>query len=416
MPKIPVPSLTKGKDRSSTTPGSIRESANAAALALNPHHDTNLDPTRVAMLIETRNLTYLPALLSSFIGVLPPQWVFRMIGTDEAFENIKRSLPLMRAVKTGKLVLTNLPDEYPVAGQEEISATLTNLTFYRDFLAPAEWLLILQADTALCSASDQSLDDWVDMGYPWVGAPWYPDVPGGNGGLSLRYVPRLISILEKESRIPGHEYWEDRWLCDRIPDTALPPLTKYFSVESVWYERPLGYHLRGSGKLLDAKIWGNKTRKRHIFEYCPETKLILGNMRVETKEEQEKEFEEVRWWKGNQTASGTEPLTAVEDVDPKDVKQKSTSEMIKEDWQTIVDMEASMAERQRLHDERMDKLRAEAAAAKAQGTEITDETSKAEIAKLVVPLDGFDPSRDRQKLKYTYALPAKVVDQNYLST
>jgi hypothetical protein len=252
-----------------------------------------LDRTRVAMIIETRFTHHMPALLSSYINIVPPAWVVQLVGTPEAFENVKESASLKPYIKAGKLILTDLPlDKYPVAGQEALSSTLTSLTFYRDFLAPAEWLLVFQTDSCLCAASEQSLDDWVDKAYDFVGAPWNPDVFGGNGGLSLRRVSSIVKALQNETRPPNYFLWEDRWLNDHLKALPPPAISKQFSVESVWYERPIGYHLRGSGKLLDGSVWLNATRRRHIFRYCPETKLILGNMNLEPADDVKREQKE----------------------------------------------------------------------------------------------------------------------------
>lgn len=162
-----------------------------------------------------------------------------------------------------------------------ISQTLTDLSFYKDFMAPAEWLLVFQSDSIICAASEYSLDRWVEEGYAYVGAPWFLGSPwGGNGGLSLRHVPKIIQVLEKEKRKAGDELMEDRWLCDRLGvlpgvKNANGHVSSEFSVESVWNDKPFGYHLRGSGELMDFKIWGNKTRTKMVFEHCPEVKIIL---------------------------------------------------------------------------------------------------------------------------------------------
>jgi hypothetical protein len=60
----------------------------------------------------------------------------------------------------------------------------------------------------------------------------------------------------------------------------------------VYYERPLGYHLRGSGRQMDPEIWSNSTLKRHIFSYCPEVKIIMGNMNLETASDRAEEENE----------------------------------------------------------------------------------------------------------------------------
>ncbi|KAM3068460.1 hypothetical protein ACMFMG_009601 [Clarireedia jacksonii] len=237
-----------------------------------------LDPSRVALLLETRPLPHLPALLAHFISVLPPQWAFRFVGSPEANALISSS-SLSYHIKTGKLVVDELPPKYDIKSQESISTTLTDLSFYKEFLAPAEWLLMFQSDSIICAASEHSIEDFVSAHYSWVGAPWNMAVKGGNGGFSLRHVPTILKILEKEIRQPG-SVWEDRWLCDRLVEMDEanmpgPEVEVLFSVESQWTEKPLGYHLIGSGKFMVQEIWGNEDRRKHIMEYCPEVKIIL---------------------------------------------------------------------------------------------------------------------------------------------
>ena len=114
--------------------------------------------------------------------------------------------------------------------------------------------------------------------FAWVGAPWNLVGRGGNGGLSLRHVPPIIEMLKAEDRVAG-DLPEDRWICDRLQGLpgALPTAEEasYFSVESVYTERPWGYHLRSSGKALDPAIWSDPVRRKQIFDYCPEVKLVL---------------------------------------------------------------------------------------------------------------------------------------------
>ncbi|TGO55821.1 hypothetical protein BCON_0086g00240 [Botryotinia convoluta] len=257
-----------------------------------------LDQTRVALLLETRPLPHLPALLAHFISVLPAPWVFRFVGTPEANALISSSSSLSGHVKTGKLVITELPEKYAIKDQETISMTLTDLSFYRDFLAPAEWLLMFQSDSMICAASEHNIEDWISKDYSWVGAPWNMAVKGGNGGLSLRHIPPILKILEKEVREPGTP-WEDRWICDRlIASNAAkmpgPDVEVKFSVESQWYEKPFGYHLIGSGKYLTPAVWDDKERRKHILEYCPEVKIVLDMDLSREKEKLAKELEELK--------------------------------------------------------------------------------------------------------------------------
>lgn len=273
MPKVPEPTHT-GQAVAAAAPG--------------------LDPSRIALIIETRPNNILPALLSHYIATLPAAWIVKLAGSQDAIAVVNKSRSLKRHVESKKLQLVELPSYFPVDSSESISQTLTNVTFYSEFLAPAEWALFFQTDSIICANSDQSIDDWVDKGYDWAGAPWNSDVYGGNGGLSLRHIPPIVEVLKKESREPGHRQWEDIWLCERLKNAAPPMEELHFSVESLYVERPLGYHIRGSGKLQDITVWGNGTRRRQIFDYCPETKILLGNMGLEPMgdaENQKKELE-----------------------------------------------------------------------------------------------------------------------------
>ena len=105
---------------------------------------------------------------------------------------------------------------------------------------------------------------------------------GGNGGLSLRRVSKILEVLRFQKPYRG-EFNEDQWLAARIgllPDANMadPELEKEFAVETIWSERPLGYHLNPGG--LNGEVWDDRDRRRQVFEYCPEIKIIM-DMRLE---------------------------------------------------------------------------------------------------------------------------------------
>ena len=296
MPQIPTVVANPNAVPAPTAPTApAKFPSGAVSVAVPAYVNPALDPKRVALIIETRPAPVLPALLAHMISVLPPQWVVKMVGTNESFAPILSSRALGYHIKSTKLQLVNLPNYYPMTSQETVSQTLTNITFYRDFMAPAEWILMFQSDSIMCAASNQTVDDWVDKNYSWVGAPWFSDINGGNGGLSLRNVSAIVNLLEHEERPAGYRQWEATWLSENLRDSAAIGAEEVlFSVESMYYETPLGYHLRGSGTLLDATIWANGTRKRQILEYCPEVKIVLGNMQMPKPNQTEARLEEQR--------------------------------------------------------------------------------------------------------------------------
>ena len=75
--------------------------------------------------------------------------------------------------------------------------------FYRQF-EPYTHILIAQLDTLVFA---NHLSDWVNLGYAYMGSPWYlgidnPKQPlqwlgGGNGGLSLRHVQASLDVLAR---------------------------------------------------------------------------------------------------------------------------------------------------------------------------------------------------------------------------
>lgn len=79
---------------------------------------------------------------------------------------------------------------------------------------------------------------------------------------------------------------EDEWFGQRISQTpglkvANAEESKHFSVEEVYHEKPMGYHVRdlGGGKLPEG-VWKSKEQRKKIFEYCPELVLVM-DMKLE---------------------------------------------------------------------------------------------------------------------------------------
>lgn len=136
----------------------------------------------------------------------------------------------------------------------------------------------------MCAKSLDDLDNYLQ--YDWVGAPWELNSRGGgNGGLSLRKVSSIIKVLQHQTRL-NYTDLEDTWLSDRLMDlvggkVANGSESQAFSVETHWYDTPMGYHLGISGSLLWTDVWGTMSRREQIYEYCPEIKMTL-DMDLET--------------------------------------------------------------------------------------------------------------------------------------
>ena len=227
------------------------------------------------------------------VAVLPPDWRFLFLGSDSSIGIMENSAAIRRQVAIGKLDLRLLPSNVSIGGQEDISRFFTELWVYQHLFWPAEWLLVYQTDSEnyrtanrtkltrtgmMCASSKGTLDDWLE--YDWVGAPWSGDSRyGGNGGLSLRRVSSIITVLQNQRRSELSEP-EDVWLTERLghlPNSRVANGSESlkFSGESIWYEEPLGYHTGGGGGILAGGLWGTQERRQHIWNYCPEMKMTL---------------------------------------------------------------------------------------------------------------------------------------------
>ncbi|KAH8816960.1 hypothetical protein F5884DRAFT_241150 [Xylogone sp. PMI_703] len=237
------------------------------------------DPSKLVFLVETRPIPHLPALFLHMMQIVPPEWQFLFMGSAEAISFMRSKPAILRLESSGRLRIQTIPPEYQVTDRENVSQMFTDIHLYRDIMAPAEHVLVFQPDAIFCTNSEQSLNDYLD--WDWIGAPWGAGIQwGGNGGLSLRKISRILQVLEKESRTAGHPELEDLWLTNRMKDldgAKMPNATisKHFSVESVWDESPMGYHIGWLG-VHHPQIWDNEDQVNHILKYCPEVKMILG--------------------------------------------------------------------------------------------------------------------------------------------
>ena len=253
-----------------------------------------LNSSLVATMIETRNVPVLTAVLLNFLAVVPPEWPFVIWCSDANIGVLQAANSLKPHLDSGKLTLRLLPDDANVTSGEGLSRFLTKLWFWEQ-LAPAEYALFFQSDSILCSASSQSINDW--LGYDFVGTPVFwcnTGGHGGNGGLSIRSIPTIKTVLGVMSRpdwngdfsVPGLGA-EDYWYMTAI-DEVLGPQARwpekdnrsqlefgfnpFFDGEHI-HLYPLGFHEGGGNALqyidMTNPFW------RVTWRYCPEMALIL---------------------------------------------------------------------------------------------------------------------------------------------
>ena len=62
-----------------------------------------------------------------------------------------------------------------------------------------------------------------------------------------------------------------------------------FCVGNVWHDRPVGYHLGESKGDMAPDIWNDPLRRKKIYDYCPEIKMIM-DMKLERQRCKEEEL------------------------------------------------------------------------------------------------------------------------------
>lgn len=95
----------------------------------------------------------------------------------------------------------------------------------------------------------------------------------------MRRISKVLEVLKFQQRL-DNEASEDQWLSARLgtlPDAEMPGpnISKQFAVEMIPYEAPMGYRV-----LDNSDVWGTREKRKAIFEWCPEIKMIL-DMRLE---------------------------------------------------------------------------------------------------------------------------------------
>jgi len=234
--------------------------------------------SKLAILIEGRPLPHLVPQLLHMISVVPPDWRFMFIGTNKSVISVSRSFATQYQEANGKLDLVVLPKPWKIDSKEDIYRLLTDLRFYDQFLPEVEWMLKFESDSIMCARSDDSLNDWLE--YSWAGAPrTKEDRFAGNGGLSLRRLSSVRKILSFQSRYNDTEP-EDEWFGKRIvvlpgARVATGAQEDHFSVEDMWHDKPMGFHVRDGGTNLADDVWKDPDRRKSNFEYCPELAMIM---------------------------------------------------------------------------------------------------------------------------------------------
>ncbi|CZR64898.1 uncharacterized protein PAC_14798 [Phialocephala subalpina] len=241
--------------------------------------------SNVAAIIDTRPLDRLMPLLLHFSSVLGPEWPIFFFTSPR--NDIPLSAPFERLIDECRIAVRFLPLNVDFNNRLDVSRFITEPWMWEQ-LSPAGHVIMFQSDSILCSGSTLKVDDFLE--YDFVGAPIDPAYGEGyNGGLSLRNRSMVLDIISEsnwskefdladDKQQPSVEF-EDQWFYKKMKElpnrgksaARLPSLevAKTFSVESIWYGKPLGYHQ------VQRWQWG---RMDEVERWCPEYKIATSEV------------------------------------------------------------------------------------------------------------------------------------------
>jgi hypothetical protein len=222
----------------------------------------------IGVIIETSVTPNLIPLMLHFLSVLGPSWTI-VLFTLESTWHLPSSPALRRAIQHKQIEIRFLPADTVLNSSGAVSTFLTGPWLWEQLLS-APRVLFFQTDSVICSNSDITVESFFD--YDFLGAPIASQYGQGyNGGLSLRNPKMFLEITQMSDFKTSGESFEDQWFYKEVKKRggALPveDVAKTFSVETIYYEKPLGYH--------QPQRW-QKDHMEQIEEWCPEVKMLIG--------------------------------------------------------------------------------------------------------------------------------------------
>lgn len=240
------------------------------------------------MVIETSMTANLIPLMLHFSNMLGSSWPVILFTLQKGWA-LPPSSAFRRALREGRVQVRYLPPDTDMFSNQAVSGFLASPWLWEQ-LSGFDRVLMFQTDSVLCSHAQGSVDDWLK--WDFVGAPIGGKIPdwagrGFNGGLSLRNPKLFLDIANQGGFDPNidhpqkHLRYEDQWFYQKLTErnsTRLPTMdkAKEFSVETVYYEKPLGYH--------QPQRW-QSAHMEQIEDYCPEVTMMLKRRIHDSKED-----------------------------------------------------------------------------------------------------------------------------------
>lgn len=239
--------------------------------------------------MENRPLPYLIPLLLHFISVVPPEWSFRFMGSEESNALLLSNPTIRRYIEGKKLFVDLIPYEIveDIESYPAVNRLLSRPWLYKEWLWPAEWVFLFQDDSMICSASKRTLNDFVDEGWSFLGvSSTGREKPHSlGGGFSLRRVSHMVQLMETypydqwvaDGDIPSEDYYFSMGLWD-VPGAKQPTGDEAIRFGVVLGfaddpdEMPLGFHPYSSNGMFRGEH-GQENQDK-AYAYCPELAII----------------------------------------------------------------------------------------------------------------------------------------------
>ena len=189
-----------------------------------------------AVIVEPRNDDILIKVLNN---VLTNVHTFTKIQIFHGTENENMIRQNMKPyIDSGKIIINNL--NVKNLTKQDYNKLLTSVDFWNK--VHGENILIFQTDSAINSNRRYDIHKFLE--YDYVGAPWkndkYTNGIGGNGGFSFRKKSKMIEHIKSTPWTGGPE--DIYFSKSEILKFPTKDIAMEFSVETIYYDRPYGFH------------------------------------------------------------------------------------------------------------------------------------------------------------------------------
>lgn len=228
----------------------------ALAHASQPSHSQRL----TAMIIEPQlSLTLVDSLLNARAH-LKHEYPIVLLTLQQNWPFFEQ--PMWRSLNVRLLRNESVP-----ATRDQYSALLMGCQFWNHF--DSEFVLIFQSDSRFCTGSPHSIEQFMMLHLPYLGAPWRNNGGVGNGGFSLRLQTATRDACNDSAR-PQHEdnyfYEYFKMHAERWPNAPRATAEKFAS-ETYYPPTQTGAPLA----IHKAYVYQKDGRLRQV---CPEFDLL----------------------------------------------------------------------------------------------------------------------------------------------